>query len=104
MSMTGFGAADGVSPDGFLGVAERGWWETGPRRRRGTGWRDRAIFAAFMAPSLIAEVAPLVLFWNDHLPIWEMSVMMAAAWAVGWWATWIIAMPLGTRRKSIGAI
>jgi hypothetical protein len=103
-SVTGYVTAEGVPADEYLRAAERGWWDTRPRRRSKASWRDRALFAAFIAPSLIAEIAPLVLFWNDHLPIWQMSMMMAAAWAVGWWVTWIIAMSLWTRRKAIGTI
>jgi len=101
MSMTCYGAADDVSADGFLEAAERGSWETEPRRRRGSSWRDRAIFVAFIAPGLFAEVAPLILFWNVHLPISQMSVMMVGAWGVAWWLTWIIALPLSTRRRGL---
>jgi hypothetical protein len=99
MSMTGYATAESISADGYLKAAERSWWDTRPRRRRGASWCDRARYAAFITPSLLAEIAPLFLFWNDHLPVWQMSVMMAAAWAVGWWATWIIAMPLSPPRQ-----
>jgi hypothetical protein len=44
-----------------------------------------------LVPSLIAEVVPLVLFWHSHRPVWQISIMMAAAWAIGWWLARIIA-------------
>jgi hypothetical protein len=93
--MTGYFIAEDVSSNEYLKSRWRSRVQI--RRQARLTRRDRALFAAFMAPSLVAEVAPLVLFWNDHIPIWQMPVMMAAAWAVGWWVTWIIAMPLMKR-------
>jgi hypothetical protein len=40
--------------------------------------------AALTLPSLVAEVTPLALFWNCHLPVWKMSSMMFGAWALVW--------------------
>jgi hypothetical protein len=91
-STTGYVIAGGVSADEYLPAAERSWFHTRSRPR--VSRRDRLLWAAFMAPSLAAEIAPLVLFWNDHLPIWQMPVMMIGAWAMAWWVTWIIAVPL----------
>jgi hypothetical protein len=48
----------------------------------------------FAVPSLIAEVMPLVLFWKDHVPVWQMSAMMFGAWASAWWLTWIVIAPV----------
>jgi hypothetical protein len=45
---------------------------------------------ALLAPSLIAEIAPLALFWHSHLPVWEMSGLMAASFAFMWWMTWML--------------
>jgi hypothetical protein len=45
---------------------------------------------ALLAPSLIAEIAPLVLFWKSHLPVWLMSGFMAASFAIMWWLTWTV--------------
>jgi len=49
---------------------------------------------ALIAPSLIAEMTPLVLFWNDHLPVWEMSGIMAASFAFMWWMTWMLVVAI----------
>ena len=97
MSMTVCMIADGVSADGSLQIAERSWWRTK------ASWRDLLLFAAFIAPSLFAEIAPLVLLWNAHLPIWQVPVMMAAAWAASWWVTCVIAMPVLRGREIIVA-
>jgi hypothetical protein len=43
--------------------------------------RDGVSGLALLVPSLIAEVAPLVLFWHSHLPVWQMSGVIAATWA-----------------------
>jgi hypothetical protein len=51
---------------------------------------DEAAQLALLAPSLIAEVAPLVLFWRSHLPVWQMSAIMAASFAFTWWLTWTV--------------
>jgi hypothetical protein len=79
--------------DEYFGDAE---WLPAKGRRR-TGRRVAFLDAAFMLPSLIAEIAPLVLFWNAHLPVWQMSAMMGAAWATTWWLSCIIAGPLSKR-------
>jgi hypothetical protein len=92
--MTGYFAAEAVSPDAYSRGSS--WFQF----RRRASWRDQTFFAAFIAPSLVAEIAPLIYFWDAHLPVWQISVVMAASWAVGWWATWIIAMPwLSTRLR-----
>jgi hypothetical protein len=49
---------------------------------------------ALLAPSLIAEVTPLAMFWHSHFSVWQLSEMMLGAWAVVWWATWLITLPL----------
>jgi hypothetical protein len=60
---------------------------------------DEAAQLALLAPSLIAEVAPLVLFWHSHLPVWQMSGLMAASFAFTWWMTWtVVAIMQGGRR------
>jgi hypothetical protein len=51
-----------------------------------------ALSLVVLLPSLIAEMTPLVLYWNAHIPVWQMSLMMFGAWAVVWWGTRIIAM------------
>jgi hypothetical protein len=74
--------------DEYLG--DTGWLPAIEGRRN---WRAKFLAellgAAFTLPSLVAEVTPLVLFWNDHLPVWQMSSMMFGAWALVWWLTWI---------------
>jgi hypothetical protein len=49
-----------------------------------------ALSFAVLLPSHIAEMTPLVLYWNDHIPVWQMSLMMFGAWAVVWWGTQIV--------------
>jgi hypothetical protein len=44
---------------------------------------------AILIPSLAAEVAPLFLLWDSHLPVWQMSGLMALSWAFTWWLTGI---------------
>lgn len=41
-------------------------------------------------PSFLAEAAPLFLLRHAHIPVWEMSALMAGAWAGTSWLTWII--------------
>lgn len=91
---TSYFSAPDVPPNEYI----KKRWRSRFQIRRQVTTRDRMIFAAFMAPSIVAEVTPLVLFWDAHLPIWQMSVMMAVAWACGWWATWIIAMRRSSTR------
>jgi hypothetical protein len=64
-----------------------------PRRwhRPDWNWRSlagdetrRAVIRGFialiiLAPSLIAEIAPLFVFWHAQLPLWQLVSMMAAA-------------------------
>jgi hypothetical protein len=45
---------------------------------------------ALLSPSLIAEAAPLGVFWHSHLPVWQMSGILAAFFAFTWWLTWTI--------------
>jgi hypothetical protein len=60
---------------------------------------DEVAQLALFAPSLIAEVAPLVLFSHSHLPVWQMSGIMAASFAFTWWLTWtVVAIMQGGRR------
>ena len=93
--MTGYFAAEAVLPDAYSRGSR--WFQF----RRRAGWRDQTLLAAFIAPSLVAEIAPLIYFWDAHLPVWQISVMMASSWAVGWWATWIIAIPWLSTSTSI---
>jgi hypothetical protein len=94
--MTGYFAVEAVSPDAYSIGRGRSWLQF---RRRGSR-RDQALCATFIAPSLVAEIAPLIYFWDAHLPVWQISVMMAVSWVVGWWATCIIALPrLSTSRR-----
>jgi hypothetical protein len=83
------------------------WRSWTPARRRkpflSVGFKtevtDEAAQLALLAPSLIAEVAPLVLFWHSHLPVWQMSGIMAASFAFTWWMTWtVVAIMQGGRR------
>jgi hypothetical protein len=73
-----------------------GDWHRFPARpvgRRSNG-RTELLGAAFRLPSFIAEVIPLVLFWSDHLPVWQMSAMIFGAWASTWWLTWVLTVTL----------
>jgi hypothetical protein len=51
---------------------------------------DEGAQLALLAPSLVAEVVPLVLFWHSHLPVWQMSGIMAVSFAFTWWLTWTV--------------
>jgi hypothetical protein len=51
---------------------------------------SEAFELAILAPSLIAEAAPLWLFWHSHLLVWQMSAIMAASWVFTWWLTWTV--------------
>jgi hypothetical protein len=89
------------------------WRDLRPRNRatrfrfRPVGYKAELVeeFAglAFLAPSLIAEVTPLAMFWHSHFSVWHMSAMMFGAWAVVWLLTWIIATPLchASRQSSL---
>jgi hypothetical protein len=73
----------------------KAWWSVSFKAELS----DEVAQMALLAPSLIAEVAPLVLFWHSHLPVWEMSGIMAAAFAFTWWLTWaVVAIMQGGRR------
>jgi hypothetical protein len=82
------------------------WRSLTPARKRKPFWSihfkaevsKEVAELALIAPSLIAEMTPLVLCWNAHIPVWQMSVIMAAAWAVVWWGTHIVASPLRISR------
>jgi hypothetical protein len=84
--------------DEYLGGTS--WFPAIEGRR---GWRAEFLAeflrAALTLPSLVAEVTPLVLFWNRHLPVWQMSSMMFGAWALVWWLTWILTVPLWKRNR-----
>jgi hypothetical protein len=100
MPSTSFFTAD--QADEYLGGT--GWFPAIEGRRK---WRAEFLAeflgAALTLPSLVAEVTPLVLFWNGHLPVWQMSSMMFGAWALVWWLTWIFTVPLWKRvRSSVG--
>jgi hypothetical protein len=80
-------------------------WRTSVRRRKAS-WSvsfkaevsDEIAQLALLAPSLIAEIAPLVLFWHSHLPVWQMSGIMTASFAFTWWLTWtVVAIMQGGR-------
>jgi hypothetical protein len=79
--------ADTVSPSKRTNGARWRWFQPNRRGKASINGRDRLLWAALLLPSLLAEIAPLIVFWNDHLPIWEMPVMMAAIWAATWWVT-----------------
>ena len=84
-----------------------GDWNRFPARSMGrrTNRRTELLGAAFALPSFIAEVIPLVLFWSDHLPVWQMSAMMFGAWASTWWLTWVLAVILrGVKTKIRGGV
>jgi hypothetical protein len=74
------------------------WRSLTPARRRKPWWSvsfkaevsGEVAQLALLAPSLIAEVAPLVLFWHSHLAVWQMSGIMAASFAFTWWLTWAV--------------
>jgi hypothetical protein len=51
---------------------------------------NEAFELAILAPSLIAETAPLWLFWHSHLLVWQMLAIMAASWVFTWWLTWAV--------------
>jgi hypothetical protein len=79
---------------GDIGSKTRNWlprWHArslrGHREPRTQRVSEVAAHFAIMTPSLIAEMTPPVLFWNDHLSVWQMSAIMAASWAVAWWLT-----------------
>jgi hypothetical protein len=92
MPSTSFFTAD--QADEYLGGT--GWFPAIEGRRN---WRAEFLGAALTLPSLVAEVTPLVLFWNGHLPVWQMSSMMFGAWALIWWLTWSLAVPLWKRSR-----
>jgi hypothetical protein len=69
--------------------------------RFATRWLREALSFAVLLPSLIAETTPLLLYWNAHLPVWQMSLMMFGAWTAAWWGTQILANLL--RRRGITA-
>ena len=97
MSSTSFFTAD--QADEYLGGT--GWFPAIEGRRN---WRAEFLAeflgAALMLPSLVAEVTPLMLFWKGHLPVWQMSSMMFGVWALVWWLTWVLAVPLRKRSRS----
>jgi hypothetical protein len=91
----------------FLEQIGNFWRNWTPTRRRKPWWSvtfkaevsDQVAQLALLAPSLIAEVAPLILFWHSHLPVWQMSGIMAAFFAFTWWLTWtVVAITQGGRR------
>ena len=59
---------------------------------------SEAFELAILAPSLIAEAAPLWLFWHSHLLVWQMLALMAASWVFTWWLTWIVISIARSRR------
>jgi hypothetical protein len=84
-----------------------GDWNRFPARSMGrrTNRRTELLGAAFALPSFIAEVIPLILFWSDHPPVWQMSAMMFGAWASTWWLTWVLAVILrGVKTKICGGV
>jgi hypothetical protein len=60
---------------------------------------DLAIMA-ILIPSLVAEVAPLFFLWDSHLPVWQMSGLMALSWAFTWWLTGIVAFAVDLAAQS----
>jgi hypothetical protein len=94
MLSAGFFTAD--QADEYL--EDRHWSSARSIARRRNQYAE-LLGAAFVLPSLIAEVMPLVLFWNDHLPVWQMSAMMFGAWASAWWLMWITAMAVWKRSR-----
>jgi hypothetical protein len=94
-------------PAAFSGQIWSLWHGLRPLRGRKPLWSvrfkaevsDEVAQLALLGPSLIAEVAPLVLFWHSHLPVWQMSGIMAASFALTWWLTWTVAALMqGVRR------
>jgi hypothetical protein len=83
-----------------MGNIWRGWRASSSSRRwqtRGDSWqagKQDVVALALMAPSLVAEIAPLILLWDSHLPVWQMSVVMAGSWAFTWRLTEAIAHAL----------
>jgi hypothetical protein len=75
-----------------------GDWNRFPARRR-TNRRPELLGAACALPSFIAEVIPLILFWSDHRPVWQVSAMMFGAWTSTWWLTWVLAVILRGVKK-----
>jgi hypothetical protein len=59
---------------------------------------SEAFELAILAPSPIAEAAPLWLFWHSHLLVWQMSAIMAASWVFTWWLTWTVLSVVKSRR------
>jgi hypothetical protein len=59
---------------------------------------SEAFELAILAPSLLAEAAPLWLFWHSHLLVWQMSAIMAASWVFTWWLTWTALSVVKSRR------
>jgi hypothetical protein len=51
---------------------------TDEKRRR---CRTDLTTMAVLIPSLVAEVAPLFFLRDSHLPVWQMSGLMALSWA-----------------------
>lgn len=68
--------------------------------RIATRWLREALSIGILLLSLVSEVMPLVLFWNNHLPVWQMSLIMFGAWVAAWWMMWIIAMALLSTRST----
>jgi hypothetical protein len=74
------------------------WREWTPAHKRKPFWppaikaevKNEVAGLALLAPSLIAEVAPITLFWHSHLPVWEMLGLMAGSFAFTWWMTWML--------------
>ena len=62
--------------------------------------RRQAVIIGILFLSLVGEVLPLVLFWDSHLPVWQMSLMMFAAWVAAWWTLWIVVMEVWKLRLS----
>jgi hypothetical protein len=55
---------------------------------------------AILIPSLVAEVAPLFCLWDSHLPVWQISGLMALSWAFTWWLTGIAAFAVDFAAQS----
>jgi hypothetical protein len=62
--------------------------------------RRQAVIIGILFLSLVGEVLPLVLFWDSHLPVWQMSLMMFGAWVAAWWTLWVVVMEVWKLRLS----
>jgi hypothetical protein len=62
--------------------------------------KQARVTLAVLAPSLAAEIAPLLMLWRSHLPVWQMSAIMAASWVFAWWLTWTFVLAMNAPGKS----